>query len=153
VQSHFSAARIKAGLLAGLAGGAAFAAVMQADMAASKRRVDDFRLLADWGPLHDHWRITGPAVHAVNSAIVGAVYSAAEPSLRGPGWVRGATFALVENLTLWPVLFVLDRVHPAIRAGDLPEFGHRWPFVVETLRHLAYGLTLGVLFPRILRRS
>jgi hypothetical protein len=125
---------------------------MQADMALSGRKFNDLQLLADWGPTQAHWKTAGIAIHSVNSAVVGATYAAVEDRLRGPHWLRGATFAFAENCALYPVLLILDRVHPAIVEGRLPEFSHPTPFAMETLRHLAYGLTLGFLFPRILRR-
>jgi hypothetical protein len=144
--------RLVAGAFAGLVGGASFLACMRADMALTGRKVDDLRLLADWGPTRKRWKAAGLAIHGLNSVLVGATYAAVEHRLRGPGWLRGTTFALAENCALYPVLLVLDRVHPAIVEGRLPQFSHPWPFAMETWRHMAYGLTLGLLFPRILRR-
>jgi hypothetical protein len=140
--------RICRGIIAGIAGGVAFAAVMQADIAISGRRVDDFKLLAGWGPLRDHEHIAGPAIHLINSASLGALYALVNERLVGPGWLRGLTFATAENLTLWPVIILLDRIHPAIGDGSLPEYNHAWPFIAESVRHLAFGLVLGALYER-----
>ena len=145
--------RLVAGASSGVVAGAAFAGVMAVDMAASRRKVNDFRMLADFGPLRRFWPLTGPAIHFVNSAGLGAVYSVAEPALRGPGWARGLTFALAENTVLWPIVMLIDRAHPAIRAGELERFHGRWPFMAETLRHAAYGLVLGYFFERRTRSS
>lgn len=145
--------RIAAGMLAGLAGGVAFAGVMKLDIALSGDRVDDFQLLANFGPLRDIWRVTGPTIHALNSVSLGVVYSLVSHRLPGPGWLRGLTFAMVENTVLWPVIIVLDHIHPAIKAGELPTFNRRWPFVAENLRHAAYGLILGTVFEWLNRYS
>ncbi len=144
--------RIIAGMLAGLAGGAAFAAVMKLDMALSGRRVDDFRLLADFGPTRNRWNVVGPIVHAVNSVTLGGVYAVVADRIPGSGWQKGLTFALMENTLLWPIIVFLDRVHPAIRSGELPLYNRPWPFLVENLRHAAYGIMLGTVYGRLQQR-
>ncbi|MDQ4045583.1 MAG: hypothetical protein M3173_09075, partial [Chloroflexota bacterium] len=138
--------RLKRGAIAGLAGGAAFAAFMKADMAITGERVDDFQLLAGYGPFRDNWTVPGTTVHMTNSVILGAAYSTVEPLLPGPGWCRGLIFALIENTLLYPFVALLDLIHPAIRSGDLPRYSRPWPFTAETLRHVAYGLVLGYVF-------
>jgi hypothetical protein len=141
------------GAVAGLAGGIAFAVTMFADMAISRRRVNDFQMLAGFGPLEKTWRVTGPLIHMAASASMGAIYALCEPRLRGPGWLRGVTFGLTENALLWPAVVLVDRFHPAIRRGDLPSFNRPWPFIAENFRHVAYGLVLGLVFERIARRT
>ena len=146
-------ARLQRGAVSGLAAGAAFATVMQADMAISGKRVDDFQLLAGFGPFRNNWKVPGAIVHTFNSVLLGAAYSTVEPLLAGPGWRRGLVFAIVENTLLYPFVALLDRIHPAIRAGDLLRYGQPWSFAAETLRHVAYGLVLGYLFERQRRKS
>jgi hypothetical protein len=145
--------RIVNGALAGMAGGTVFAIVMKLDMALSGRRVDDFQLLAGFGPLRDKWPVVGAVIHAFNSITVGALYGIVSSHLPGSGWRKGLGFALAENTILWPVLTVLDRVHPAIKAGELPVYNRPWPFFVENLRHAAFGIVLGALYERLMRRS
>jgi hypothetical protein len=140
-------------MMAGLAGGAAFATVMKADMALSGRRVDDFQLLAGFGPTRDKWRVVGPIIHAANSITVGALYAIVSDRLPGSGWRKGLLFALAENSLLWPILIVLDRVHPAIQAGELPVFNRPWPFLVENVRHAAFGIVLGSVYERLTRQQ
>ena len=132
--------RVRVGAGAGLVAGVAFAAVMQADLALSGNRLDDFRLLAQWGPFQRRWKVLGPMAHLVNSASLGGLYGLLEPSLVGRGWARGLTFALTENTLLWPLVLVIDRHHPA-------AFG--W----ETARHAAYGVVLGLIFDRTTRQK
>lgn len=145
--------RLRDGALAGLAGGAAFAAVMHADLALTGNGVDDFRLLGQFGPWAARWRVTGPLAHAANSALLGACYAALEPRLPGPGWLRGLLFAVGENTASWPLVLLIDRRHPAVARGDLAPYNRPAAFGWETLRHAAYGLVLGAIFARIIRAS
>lgn len=126
---------------------------MVADNAISRRNVNDFLLLGGIGPAPGLWRVTGPAAHLCASAVLGAAYSACEPRLPGPGWMKGVTFAVVENTLLWPLIVLIDRFHPAVRSGELPSYNGAWPFAVENLRHIAYGFTLGLIFDRITVRN
>ncbi|HYI16558.1 MAG TPA: DUF6789 family protein [Thermomicrobiales bacterium] len=150
--AQVSWSRIVAGMLAGLAGGAAFAAVMELDMALSRRRVDDFQLLAGFGPTRDKWRVVGPLVHSINSVSLGGLYGVVAQFIPGTGWRKGLTFALAENTLLWPIIIVLDRVHPAIRSGELPVYNRPWPFLVENLRHATFGIVLGTVYERLTQR-
>lgn len=145
--------RLKSGAIAGFVAAAAFAVWMKLDMRVSGDRVDDFQLLGGFGPLAEHWPVTGAIIHHTNGALLGAGYGIAEPYLRGPGWLRGVTFALVENTLLWPLILLLDRAHPAIRAGALPSYNRAWPFVAENIRHIVYGGVLGYVFERLNRRA
>jgi hypothetical protein len=140
------------GAVAGLLGGLAFAGVMEADLALTGNGVDDFRLLGQLGPAARWWRFTGPAAHAVNSAALGAIYARVEGRLPGPPWARGLLFASAENAALWPLVLLVDRLHPAVQRGELASFA-RWPaFGWEALRHAAYGLALGSAYARLSRR-
>jgi hypothetical protein len=145
--------RLTTGAAAGFVAAAAFAAWMKLDMRVTGKRLDDFQLLGGIGPLSEHWPVTGAAIHHVNGALLGAGYTTLEPVLPGPGWFRGLLFALTENAVLWPIILVLDRVHPAIRSGELPSYNRPMPFLVETLRHVVYGAVLGYVFERLNRRT
>jgi hypothetical protein len=126
---------------------------MEADLALSHNRLDDFRLLAQWGPLRAHWRLLGPLAHLVNSAALGGLYAGLEPRLKGPGWARGIAFALAENALLWPLVALIDRVHPAVACRELASFNRPAAFAWESLRHAAYGAVLGQSFARSQRRA
>jgi hypothetical protein len=145
--------RLAAGAIAGLAAAAAFAGWMKADMRITGDRVDDFQLLGGIGPGSEHWQAKGAAIHFINGAVLGAAYTTVEERLTGPGWLRGVSFALIENTVLWPLILLLDRVHPAIRSGELPTYNRIWPFIAENLRHIIYGAVLGYLFDRLKRRN
>jgi membrane protein DedA with SNARE-associated domain len=74
-----------------------------------------------------------------------------EPLLRGPDWAKGAVFSLV------PTIVSLVVVLPALGAGPLGlglEAG-LVPAAGEVVRHLMYGVALGLTYPMLLlaRRS
>ncbi len=135
--------------LAGFVGALAFLVAMAVDLALLRRRTNDLRLLAGLLPVgHRYWPLLGTIMHLVNGAALGILYGRLRRRFPGPGWLAGALFALAENLVLWPVILVLDRVHPEIRAGRLERFNQLVPFLQEVWRHVAYGVTLGLLVDR-----
>ena len=81
----------------------------------------------------------------------GTVFGLTHHGLPGPLWVRGLLFGQAENLVLWPVIVVLDRLHPAIRQGALPRFNRPVVFLQEVFRHVVYGVTLGLVYDRLSR--
>lgn len=132
------------GIIAGLAGALAFLLAMTLDLFLTRRRTNDLRLLAGMLPGGaPHWPVLGTAMHFFNGAALGALYALLHERLPGSPAVRGIIFALLENALLWPVLLLLDRIHPEIRAGRLEPFNRPIPFLQEVWRHVAYGLTLG----------
>ncbi len=132
--------------LAGLLAALAFLLAMAADLALLRRRTNDLRLLAGLLPGGARaWPIVGTAWHLANGAALGLVFCRIRDRLPGPGWFAGLLFALGENLVLWPLVALLDRVHPEIRAGRLEPFNRPVPFLQEVWRHAVYGVVLGAL--------
>ena len=93
--------------------------------------------------------LIGPAF-VILPTIWGAVYAVWPVCvLPGPSWLRGALFASV------PLAFSLLVILPLIGAGPLGirlEAGPI-PALGEAVRHLAYGLTLGITFAALSRRE
>ena len=136
-----------AGALAGLAGAVAYAAEMWLDLRLIRYRFDDFALLGR--PLSRRrrvWLPLGVALHGLNGALLGALFPFARGFFPGPGWLRGVLYAQMENALLWPLMPLVDRLHPARREGELAPAWSRSGFLVATLRHAAYGLVLGALY-------
>lgn len=135
--------------LSGLAAGAAFAAVLEADLRLTGRNVDDLIFLGR--PLvrnPEHARLAGAAIHTVNSIALAALYARFADRLPGPPWLRGVLFANVENTLLYP-LTAIEAFHPAIRDGQLDHY-FTWPAFVQSIpRHVAYGAVLGALYARL----
>ncbi len=135
--------------LAGLAGAVAFLIAMIVDLALLRRRTNDLRLLAGLVPGGARfWPVLGTFMHLANGSALGILYGRLRRVFPFSGWLAGLLFALAENLALWPIVALLDRVHPEIRAGRLEPFNRPIPFLQEVWRHLAYGLTLGILYDR-----
>jgi membrane protein DedA with SNARE-associated domain len=88
-----------------------------------------------------------PAFLVVGAAL-GAAYGAwLGNSSCGAGPVRGAAFALLPLAGSFLVILPVVGAGPAgagLEAGPIPALG-------ETIRHLAYGLVLGTLYPALAR--
>jgi hypothetical protein len=111
-------------------------------------RYDDTELLGKLVTRGSAWPAAGAALHLLNGAAFGAVYSQLAPRLPLPGWARGPAVGLLEHLASWPLTLVSDRRHPA--RGDLPALaGNPRAFAQATWRHLLFGTVLGELERRL----
>lgn len=143
---------LRAAGVAGLAAGAAFVAVLEADLRLTGNNVDDLVLLGR--PVvgrAERARPVGLALHAANSVALALLYARLERRLPGPPWWRGVLFFNVENLLFYPVL-VFEEWHPAVRDGQIDRYW-TWPSFLQSVpRHVAYGVVLGSLYARLRRR-
>ncbi len=147
--THRSAAGIVAGLVAGLA----FLIAMAFDIALTRYKSNDLRLLSGMVPGGRRvWPILGTGMHMFNGALLGAVYAHIEDRFPGPGWLKGTIFGLVENMVLWPIITVLDRIHPEIKRGTLQPFNRFVPFMQEIFRHIVYGAVLGWTYEQLRKK-
>jgi hypothetical protein len=139
----------KAVAISGLAAGAAFIAVLEADLRLTGRYVDDLMVLGSpFVAEPAQARALGGAIHAVNSLALASLYAMLERRLPGPAWLKGVVFANAENLILYPVTRFED-LHPAIRTGLVDRY-FTWPAFWQSIpRHIVYGLVLGVLYERL----
>lgn len=137
---------VPASALAGLAAGAAFVAVLEADLRLTGRNVDDLIVLGrPFVKDRKRARVLGLAIHAVNSIALAGIYAALQHRLPGPPWLRGIIFANVENAILYPIT-VFEDLHPAVREGLVDRY-LTWPAFWQSVpRHIAYGAVLGVLY-------
>ena len=81
----------------------------------------------------------GLAVHTANGAAFGWAFE----RFLGGGVRRGIAAAETENALLWPVLVLMDRIHPERRSGT-------WPPLATSPRVAAYELTTHALFGAVL---
>jgi hypothetical protein len=95
----------------------------------------DVRLLGRTVTRRRGWPLVGLAWHVANGAAFGAAFE--RLGLRGAK--HGIAAAQVENLTLWPGMLVLDRIHPDRRSGA-------WPRLVSNRRIALYEITVHALF-------
>lgn len=142
-----------AATLAGLAAGAAFVAVMEADLRLTGRHVDD-RIFLGRPLVPDRPEAAkgiGTLLHFLNAIGFAWLYALLEARLPGPPWAKGVLFFNLENVVLYP-LTALDRKHPAVRDGQIDRY-FTWPAFLQSIpRHVAYGAVLGVLYDRRRRR-
>jgi len=96
-----------------------------------------------------HWWTAGLVIHAANGVVFGLVYDGLRRRTR-TGPVRLAVaLALVEHLALFPLVHVVDRVHPAGGEEGVPTLaGNRRAFAQATWRHALFGAVLGGLVTR-----
>jgi hypothetical protein len=91
------------------------------------------------------WRRVGFLMHGVNGALFGLAFDELRERLDADPRRLALALALVENVALYPLAAVVDRVHPARgEAGLAPLLSPR-AFAQETLRHAVFGLVLGRL--------
>lgn len=132
---------------AGVAGALAYLSAQEIDRRLANPRSDDLILLG--GLLTRQpaaWRPLGLLLHLLAGASFGVVFDRlVAGQLRGPYWLRGLLTAQVENAVLWPLVLLLDRVHPAIPAGQLDRLNRPIYAGQAVWRHLALGVTIGLL--------
>ncbi|HLI50559.1 MAG TPA: hypothetical protein VKU87_02105 [Thermomicrobiaceae bacterium] len=135
----------------GLIAGAGFLVSMAIDLAIVKNKADDLVLLGGLTPLPErHWRLAGAVMHFVNSVIVALAFDRLRSHLSwiGNRQLRGLFFLQIENLLLYPLLLLIEPLHPARRAGKLANFRDPVVFLQEIFRHPIFGLVLGTLLDR-----
>jgi hypothetical protein len=108
----------------------------------------DEELLGRWVTRGQGWHRIGWALHLANGALFGALYANVAPRLPLPVWARGPAAGLAEHFATWPLVPVVDRVHPA--RDDLPTLGgSARAFAQATWRHVLFGAVLGELERRL----
>jgi hypothetical protein len=90
----------------------------------------------------------GSLLHVLNGALFGAVYANVAPSIPLPPWARGPLAGLAEQLATWPLVSVVDHIHPA-RDRIPPISSSRAAFWQATWRRLLFGFVMGELERRL----
>ena len=94
------------------------------------------------------WQPIGIAIHVLNGALFGALYTNVAPATPVPGWARGPAAGLAEHLATWPLTLLVDEHHPA--RDEMPRLAHSGrAFAQATWRHLLFGVILGELERRL----
>jgi hypothetical protein len=95
-----------------------------------------------------------PVAAYATQAFGGATFGAAFARAGGRGIDQAVAAALVENAALWPLVWVVQRWHPDVRAGDWPKpFADRGSIEVSFAGHAIFGVLLGALLdPPAVRR-
>lgn len=135
-------------LAASLAAGSAYLASMWADSKLSSHPFNDLKLVGQvFTTKAPAWVIMGVGGHYSFSALMALLYAhSAYPRLPGPGWLRGLLFLQLENMLLYPGAALVEPHHAGIRSGQVPTLLSRKSFAGQVLRHVAFGLVLGLVY-------
>jgi hypothetical protein len=144
----FDTARTVRGALAGALAAGVWAAQEPLDRRVFRVPYSDPELLGKAVTRGAAWPAVGLALHVANGALFGALYAHAAPRLPLPSWLRGPVAGAGEHLGTWPLMGVVERVHPARR--ELPDLsGDPRAFAQATWRHLLFGTVLGEVERRL----
>lgn len=87
-------------------------------------------------------------LHLFNGVALAEVYAVfVKRFLPGPAWLKGILFGEAFTAAVWSLTPFIDRHHPLIRSGAMPRLATWRSFLQNLLRHLSFGLTLGLLYP------
>ena len=137
--------------VAGLAATVAYSIAMEGDMSLTGSRFSDIRFIE--GLLPGRHRSSPNAwllawtIHLLNGVMLGELYAAIfKRFLPGPNWLKGAIFGELFIISAWWLTPLADKYHPMIKSGELPRLANWTAFFQNIVRHLVFGLTLGLLY-------
>jgi hypothetical protein len=136
---------------AGLAATAVYSVAMETDKYLPGNHFHDIKflqgLLGDRDASSKRAAAFAWGLHFFTGAMLGEVYAAVlRRFLPGPDWLKGAIFGEAFVLAVWPLTPLIDRYHPLIKTGKQPPLANWNSFLQNLLRHLLFGLTLGLLY-------
>lgn len=86
-------------------------------------------------------------LHLLNGVMLAEIYAALlKRWLPGPDWLKGSLFGELFIIGAWGLTPLADKYHPLIKNGELPALANRTSFLQNVVRHLAFGLILGLLY-------
>jgi hypothetical protein len=137
--------------IAGLLGTIVYSLVMEGDKSLTHSRFSDIRfiqgLVQGKNAPKKRFPLLAWTIHLLNGALLGEVYAAVfKRFLPGPNWLKGAIFGEIFIVSAWWLTPLADKYHPMIKSGELPELANWTAFFQNIFRHLAFGLTLGLLY-------
>ncbi len=140
------------GAVAGSLAAAVWAAQQPLDKRVFECDYDDVEMLGKLVTRGREWPLVGLAIHMGNGAAFGAIYSQLRPFVPGPPVATGVLAGMVEHVSSWPLVGLVDQHHPARR--DLPGlWGNRRALLQATWRHALFGAVLGALEALVNDRS
>lgn len=86
-------------------------------------------------------------IHLLNGVVLAELYAAIfKRILPGPNWLKGTLFGELFIIGAWGLTPLADRYHPLIKDGEMPRLANWRSFYQNVIRHLVFGLTLGLLY-------
>lgn len=137
-------------VFAGLAATAVYSAAMEGDMSITRNRFSDVRFIEGLLPGVPEKRarpLLAWAIHLLTGVVLAELYGAIfKRFLPGPNWLKGAIFGELFIVSAWCLTPLADRYHPMIKSGELPKLANWTSFLQNIVRHLVFGITLGLLY-------
>ena len=136
--------------IVGLVATGVYSIIMEGDIVLLGNRFSDVRFIQ--GLLEGERRsklffILSWLIHLLNGVALAEIYAAsARRFLPGPDWLKGSIFAEAFVASVWWLTPLADKYHPLIKNGELPRLASWKSFLQNLVRHLAFGLTLGLLY-------
>ncbi|MDQ2713562.1 MAG: hypothetical protein M3Z08_01495 [Chloroflexota bacterium] len=137
--------------LAGLLATLVYSVAMEGDMSITGNRFNDVRfiegLLERRPTAQKQFPLLAWILHLLNGVALAELYAAVfKRFLPGPNWLKGAIFSEGFIMGAWLLTPLADKYHPLIRSGALPPLANRSAFLQNIVRHLAFGLALGLFY-------
>ena len=126
---------------AGIAGTLVWAAIEPLDKRLFRHDYSDVAVLGKAVTRGRAWPAVGLAMHAANGAAFGLAYA----ELRKRRGVGAMQLALTEHIVLFPLGYVVDRLHPARGGPGLASLFSWRALGQATVRHAVFGAVLGHL--------
>ena len=137
--------------IAGLLATTAYSIAMEGDIVITGNRFSDVRflqgLMGQKATTQKKFLILAWILHILNGVALAELYAAFfKRLLPGPGWLKGAIFGEIFIVSAWWLTPLADKYHPLIQSGELPRLANPTSFLQNIIRHLVFGLTLGLLY-------
>lgn len=137
--------------LAGLLATAIYSVAMEGDMSLTGSRFSDVRfiqgLLEGRSAIDKKFPLLAWIIHFLNGVALAELYAAVfKRYLPGPNWLKGAIFGEAFIVSAWGLTPLADKYHPLIKSGELPKLATWTAFFQNIVRHLVFGLTLGLAY-------
>lgn len=135
----------------GLLATTAYSIAMEGDMSITGNRFSDVRfiqgLMGARAATHKKFLLFAWILHMLNGIALAELYAAVfKRFLPGPDWLKGAIFGELFIVSAWWLTPLADKYHPLIQSGELPKLANRTSFLQNIVRHLVFGLALGILY-------
>ncbi|HEU5381409.1 MAG TPA: DUF6789 family protein [Ktedonobacteraceae bacterium] len=136
---------------AGLAATATYSVAMETDKYITDNHFNDVTfiqgLLGDSDASSQGTEALAWGIHFLNGVMLAELYAAVgKRLLPGPNWLKGTLFGSAFIIAVWPLTPLVDRYHPMVKNGRLPHLANWTSFWQNVLRHMVFGLTLGLLY-------
>ena len=137
--------------LAGLLATAAYSLAMEGDMYLTGNRYSDVRfiqgLINGKSARQNSFPFLAWIIHFLNGVTLAELYAAVfKRFLPGPNWLKGTIFGEIFLLSTWWLAPLVDKYHPLTKSGELARLATWTSFFQNIVRHLIFGLLLGLLY-------